>query len=262
MTRILIVDDQPANLYLLRALLTGHGHEVDEARHGAEALVMARQSPPDLIISDLLMPVMDGYTLLRHWTADARLKEIPFVVYTATYTDSQDEKLALDLGADAFILKPAEPEPFMARVRAVLEKARHQEPASGPPDEPVVLLQYNEVLVRKLEDKARDLESAVHELRQLNAQLEQRVRERTAELETKNQELTQTLAEVKQLRDILPICSYCRKIRDDQDYWQSVEGYISQHTNARFSHGICPGCFEKIVQPQLDELERETNNPP
>jgi len=80
MTRVLIVDDKAENLDLLRALLQGHGCEVDEARHGAEALVKARQAPPDLIISDLLLPVMDGYTLLRHWKADERLKPIPFVV--------------------------------------------------------------------------------------------------------------------------------------------------------------------------------------
>ncbi len=101
MTRVLVVDDKPENLDLLRALLQGHGHQVEEARHGAEALVKARQAPPELIVSDLLMPVMDGYTLLRQWKADPRLKPIPFVVYTATYTDPKDEQLALDLGADA-----------------------------------------------------------------------------------------------------------------------------------------------------------------
>ena len=65
MTHVLVVDDKPENLYLLRALLQGYDCTVDEARHGAEALVKARQTPPDLVISDLLMPVMDGYTLLR-----------------------------------------------------------------------------------------------------------------------------------------------------------------------------------------------------
>jgi PAS domain S-box-containing protein len=65
-------------------------------------------------------------------------------------------------------------------------------------------------------------------------------------------ELRAALAEVRTLREILPICSYCKQIRDDENYWQSVESYISKHTNTRFSHGICPSCFEKIVEPQLD----------
>ena len=59
-------------------------------------------------------------------------------------------------------------------------------------------------------------------------------------------ELRAALAEVKQLRGILPICMYCKSIRDDENYWQSVETYISQHTDTRFTHGICPDCFEKV----------------
>ena len=101
--RVLIVDDKDENLYYLNALLRGNGYEVIPARHGAEALAKAREIPPDVVISDLLMPVMDGYTLLRHWKADARLKRVPFIVYTATYTEPKDEELALNLGADAFI---------------------------------------------------------------------------------------------------------------------------------------------------------------
>ena len=66
------------------------------------------------------------------------------------------------------------------------------------------------------------------------------------------QELRTALAEVKTLQAILPICSYCKKIRDDKNYWQSVEAYISRHTDATFSHGICPSCFEREVQPELD----------
>jgi PAS domain S-box-containing protein len=65
-------------------------------------------------------------------------------------------------------------------------------------------------------------------------------------------ELRAALAEVRTLREIIPICSYCKKIRDDENYWQSVESYISKHTNTRFSHGICPSCFEKLVEPELD----------
>lgn len=64
-------------------------------------------------------------------------------------------------------------------------------------------------------------------------------------------ELQGALAEVRILREILPICSYCKKVRDDENYWQSVESYISRHTNTRFSHGVCPDCYQKEVEPQL-----------
>jgi PAS domain S-box-containing protein len=70
-------------------------------------------------------------------------------------------------------------------------------------------------------------------------------------------ELQTALAEVKTLREILPICSYCRKIRDDENYWHTVEGYISRHTMTRFSHSICPSCMATEVEPQLREPERE-----
>ena len=58
--------------------------------------------------------------------------------------------------------------------------------------------------------------------------------------------LRETLANVKQLKGLLPICSYCKRIRKDEDYWQQLEGYISEHWDAQFSHGICPGCFEQV----------------
>jgi CheY-like chemotaxis protein len=62
------------------------------------------------------------------------------------------------------------------------------------------------------------------------------------------------LSAVKTLNSLLPICSYCRRIRDSKDYWQSVEDYVSQHTGSRFSHGICPECFGKHARPQLEEF--------
>jgi DNA-binding response OmpR family regulator len=66
--------------------------------------------------------------------------------------------------------------------------------------------------------------------------------------------LRETLANVKQLKGLLPICSYCKRIRKDEDYWQQLEGYISEHSDAQFSHGICPGCFELV----LGELTRHS----
>lgn len=74
-----------------------------------------------------------------------------------------------------------------------------------------------------------------------------------AEREELIAELEASLAEVKSLRDILPICMYCKKIRDDQDYWQTVERYISQHTSTQFSHGICPDCMATEIGPEFGE---------
>jgi DNA-binding response OmpR family regulator len=68
--------------------------------------------------------------------------------------------------------------------------------------------------------------------------------------------LEEALARVKLLQGLLPICSYCKKIRDDQNYWQQVENYISQHSEAQFSHSICPDCYERRVKPELDQLRR------
>jgi signal transduction histidine kinase/DNA-binding response OmpR family regulator len=176
MNRILIVDDREDSRYLLTTLLAGSGYEVEHANNGADALAKARPNPPQLVISDLLMPVMDGYSLLRQWRADTRLRPIPFIVYTATYTDPKDAQLALSLGADAFLLKPMEPDDLVNRIRQVLAAGVDGPAAAGPrpaPGEPVQipvanpaeedasnLRLYSEVLIRKLEDKMDQLEQA------------------------------------------------------------------------------------------------------
>jgi CheY-like chemotaxis protein len=67
------------------------------------------------------------------------------------------------------------------------------------------------------------------------------------------QELEDALSQVKQLQGLLPICSYCKKVRDEQNYWQLVESYLSEHAQVVFSHGICPDCYRMVVQPKLDQ---------
>ena len=170
MTRFLIVDDETHNLYMLRALLEGHGFVVETAVNGQEALEKARTTPPDMIISDILMPVMDGFSLCRAWMQDAQLRTIPFIFYTATYTDAKDEALALSLGAARFIVKPAEPDELVAAIEAVFVEFAHGQLAiPEPPDqeEPVFLKKYNERLIKKLEDKMTQLERASQHLRVL-----------------------------------------------------------------------------------------------
>ena len=87
------------------------------------------------------------------------------------------------------------------------------------------------------------------------AQAEKSLRESKAELTEKVAQLEAALAKVRQLEGIIPICMYCKKIRDDKESWQHLEAYISEHSEAFFSHGICPECFQKVVLEELKELE-------
>ena len=82
---------------------------------------------------------------------------------------------------------------------------------------------------------------------------------KAAEQENENllEELRAALAEVKSLKEIIPICSYCRQVRDDENYWQTVETYVATQTKAKFSHGICPSCYTEHVKPALDERKRK-----
>lgn len=167
MNTILIVDDNEQNRYLLRVTLAASGHQVLEAANGSTALELARRTRPDLIISDILMPQMDGFALCRECKRDETLRDIPFVFYTATYTDPRDQELGLQLGAARFIIKPTESEEFIAIVHQVLkEHAAGQLVASLPPleEETVFYRLYNEALVRKLEDKMLELERTNRQL--------------------------------------------------------------------------------------------------
>jgi CheY-like chemotaxis protein len=174
MTKLLVVDDNAQNRYMAEVLFTGNGYQVESAVNGAEALEKARRIPPDMIVSDILMPVMDGFALCREWKQDGRLSSIPFIFYTATYTDPEDEKFGLSLGADRFLVKPVPPENLIAVVEEVLGKYRGGFPSSpvNPiPAEDVYLKKYNQALIHKLEDKLAQLETA-------NQTLENEIRER------------------------------------------------------------------------------------
>lgn len=87
---------------------------------------------------------------------------------------------------------------------------------------------------------------------------------RMIELQTKLADrigkLEEALDQVKRLQGIIPICGYCRKVRDDDDYWQNVESYIARHSEAEFSHGVCPSCYTEVVQPQLDSFKASLNS--
>jgi len=158
--RILIVDDNSVNLYMMETLLKGYGYDVIMAENGKQALEKARLDLPDLVISDILMPVMDGYNLCREWKSDETLRHRPFAFYTATYTGSKNENFALSLGADRFILKPQEPDVLIGIIRELLDDGYQARQVGAKPleEEMELFRQYNEVLFRKLEKKMQDQE--------------------------------------------------------------------------------------------------------
>lgn len=171
---LLIVDDDETNRIVLRAQLESLGYSVAEAADGIEALEYLRNETAAAVIADILMPRMDGYRLSQEIRRDARLRHLPIVVYTSTYVADDDAKLALRSGADRYLLKPA-PLAVLQQTMAELLTA----PAAGdrplPPaaDEQIVMREYNAVLVSKLEEKSRELETKNTELARVNAALEE-----------------------------------------------------------------------------------------
>ncbi len=105
-----------------------------------------------------------------------------------------------------------------------------------------------------LEAGANDYVAKPFDQGELRARLQVGVRmlELQASLAERVRELEDALARVKRLQGLLPICSYCKRVRNDHNYWQQVETYITEHTEAAFSHGICPECYEKVVRPELE----------
>lgn len=251
---ILVVDDSAINRKVLRIKLAAKGHVVREAGDGVEALQVLSREPVDAIVSDLLMPNMDGYRFCEEVRKNERFCALPFIMYTATYTSLSDQQLAKMVGADHYIMKPSPVERILEAIAdAAKTSSGHRVPRVPLPDETTVLKQYSVVLVHKLEEKIAELQETHAKLEQererileLNRDLESRVALRTEELKSRNHELTQALANVKELTGLIPICAYCKKIRDDKNYWDSVESYISRHTTAQFTHGICPDCMPKF----------------
>ena len=189
--RVLLVDDDPSAQYLLQSVFTARRHTVMIASDGEEALKLAHATPPDAIVTDILMPRMDGYQLCMAWHDDAALAGIPFIFYSATYVDEEDESFALTLGADAFVRKPGEVTELVLRaeelVRAGASRRFKTQPTAAPEGE--ILRQYNSRLIDKLEKK-------VAQLREANAELNTAIRLLADEVEVKDSLITRLNTEL------------------------------------------------------------------
>ena len=160
MSNILIVEDDDKSRYMLERLLESKGHHVTTAENGKDALRLAHQDPPEVIISDIMMPVMNGFKLCREIKRDPGLQNIPFIFYTATFVEKADEKLAMSLGASCFVVKPKEGEEFIRILDNVL--AEHRKGTLPVPEGPlegedVLLEMYENSITRKLAETVEKL---------------------------------------------------------------------------------------------------------
>jgi CheY-like chemotaxis protein len=179
MAKIIVIDDRAANREYLVTLLSYYDHQVLEAGDGFEGLEVTRSEHPDLAITDILMPTMDGYEFVRQLRADPAISRTPVIFYTSAYLEAEANQLAAACGVKFLLTKSCEPKELLDKVNSALSS---REAPSMPPVDDVFARKHLHLLTNKLSDK-------VSELAELNATLEECVQARTAELATANRRL-------------------------------------------------------------------------
>jgi len=192
--KILIAEDDPVSVKILRFTLQHYGHEVVVATSGTEAWDKFDAEPMRVIVSDWMMPGLDGLEFCQKVRARPKTDYTYFILLTAINTGRDNLRQAMNAGIDDFMPKPLDREAILMRLR---------------------------------------------------------VAERILEFTT----------QIRVLKELIPICMYCKRIRDDSNYWDQVEHYIHEHTGSNFSHGICPACFETQIGV-LDRAGLTITQPP
>ena len=190
--KILIAEDETISKRILRTALEKAGHQVVEAGNGAQAWQLFDRAPARIIVSDWMMPELDGLGLCKKVRGRPRTEYTYFILLTAR-VGKHNYHEAMDTGVDDFLAKPLDREELGIRLR---------------------------------------------------------VAERILGFTTK----------IRQLETLLPICAYCKKIRDENQRWHRVEEYISKRTETSFSHGICPDCYEVHVKPILAQSKKQRSS--
>ncbi len=188
--KILIAEDDLISRKLLITTLEQFGHRVVAFENGLDAWNAYNEIPYRVIVSDWLMPKLDGLDFCRRVRERPQTDYTFFVLLTANVYGKESYMEAMRAGIDDFLTKPLDRDQIWMRLR-VAER----------------ILRYT--------------------------------------------------TQISQLESMMPICSYCKKVRDDNNYWQQVETYISQRTGANFSHSVCPSCYNEVVRPQLEKIKSE-----
>jgi len=232
--RILIVEDSATQAVRLQTFLEHNGFEVTLAKDGFEALEALQTIRPNIIISDIVMPEMDGYELWRRVKNDKNTAEIPVILVTQL-SEPEDILKGLECGADNFITKPYEESFLLARIQYILINRQLRRRVCTDIGLEVYFANRRHFIssdrVQILDLLFSTYESALQKAR---------------ELEQTNKKLQEALETIKTLEGILPICSGCKKIRDESGEWQPLERYIGNRSNAQFSHGLCPECAKRL----------------
>lgn len=164
MYSILVVDDDELGRSMLKLFLQDAGFMVHSAVDGAEALQSARSEAPDVIITDALMPIIDGFELCRQCKMDSSLRHIPIIIYSGDYDREEDQRLGLSMGAFRYLLKPSSAETIVKTVNEALSESiltPRTDSDSSLDEQMQVLRSYNEVLFNKLEAKMQQLEESI-----------------------------------------------------------------------------------------------------
>ena len=164
--RILVVDDTPANIKLLDAVLTPRGYAVVAATSGFDALALVAQDPPDLVLLDILMPGMDGYEVCRRLRADSATAHLPIIMITASET--RDKVKGLEAGADDFVAKPFDQAELLARVASLLRVKRYHDIIQA---QAAALAEWNATLEARVAEQVGQLDRLGRLRRFLSPQL-------------------------------------------------------------------------------------------
>jgi len=199
---LLYVEDEATTREEVGQFLKRRVRTLVTAANGQEGLERFRACPPDLVVTDIRMPVLDGLAMVGAIRALDREAQ---VVVTTAHSDTSFLMQAIEVGVDHYVLKPVAMEQLLRAVLKCNEVIQFRRAAKLHQEE-------RESLIKQLQD---------------------------------------ALSKVKQLSGFLPICASCKKIRNDKGYWEQIESYIREHSEAEFSHGICPECAQNLYGEYL-----------
>ena len=204
---VLLVEDEPLAREAIASMLRRDVRTVYLAADGQEGLEAFTRYRPEVVVTDIRMPAMNGLAMAREVRRRAPRTHI---IVTTAHNDIEFFLEAIDIGIDQYVLKPVDRQRLFESIRKCVE---------------VITLE------RTVAFKDREQKRLIGELQD-------------------------ALARNKTLRGLIPICSACKKIRDDQGYWNQLEAFLSEHSEAEFSHGICPDCAKKFYPGYVDRPKK------